>query len=107
MIMMGAVTTVAALVAAWIAMSGRGDVPDWMFGGARAERAAVGDWSNMKSAARFEDWGPAPFARAKKEGKLVLLSRAFVQRHHARMEAETFGDLQVGALVNERFVPCA
>jgi hypothetical protein len=106
MILMGAVTTVAALVAAWIAMSGRGDVPDWMFGGARAERAAVGDWTNAPSAVHFQDWGPEPFARAKKEGKLVLLFLGpSFSAPTARMEAETFGDVQAAALADGRFVP--
>ncbi|MFI5350418.1 MAG: DUF255 domain-containing protein [Elusimicrobiota bacterium] len=106
MIVMGAVTTVAALAAAWIAMSGRGDVPDWMFGGRRAERAAVGDWTNRPAAVHFEDWGPAPFARAKKEGKLVLLFLGpTFSAPTARMEAETFGDPDAAALADARFVP--
>jgi hypothetical protein len=106
LIVMGAVAAVAALVAAWIAMSERGDVPDWLFGGRRAQRAAVGDWTNAHSAVRFEDWGPAPFARAKKEGKLVLLFLGpTFSATTARMEAETFGDLQTAALANTRFVP--
>ena len=106
MILMGAVTTVAALVAAWIAMSGRGDVPDWMFGGRRAERAAVGDWTNRPAAVHFEEWGPAPFARAKKEGKLVLLFLGpTFSAPTARMEAETFGDPETAALADGRFVP--
>ncbi len=106
MIMMGAVTTVCALAAAWIAMSGRGDVPDWMFGGRRASRAAVGDWTVAPSAVAFEDWGPAPFARAKVEKKLVLLFLGpSFSATTARMEAETFGDLQAAALANARFVP--
>jgi hypothetical protein len=106
MIVMGAVTTVAAIAAAWIAMSGRGDVPDWMFGGKRAERAAVGVWTNAPSRVRFEDWGPAPFARAKKEGKLVLLFLGpSFSATTARMEAETFGDPQAAALAGGRFVP--
>jgi hypothetical protein len=106
MIVMGAVTTIAALCAAWIAMSGRGDVPDWMFGGKRAVRAAAGDWTNTPSAVRFEDWGQAPFARAKKEGKLVLLFLGpSFSATTARMEAETFGDVQAAALAIGRFVP--
>lgn len=106
MIVMGAVTTVAALAAAWIAMSGRGDVPDWMFGGKRLEKAAAGSWTNTTSAVRFEDWGPAPFARAKKEGKLVLLFLGpSYNAPTARMEAETFGDLKAAAVANGRFVP--
>ena len=106
MIVMGAVTTVAALAAAWIAMSGRGDVPDWMFGGKRLQRAAAGSWSNMTSLVRFEDWGPAPFARAKKEGKLVLLFLGpSYNAPTARMEAETFGDPKAAAVANARFIP--
>jgi hypothetical protein len=106
MIVMGAVTTVAALVAAWIAMSGRGDVPDWMFGGAPVARAAVGDWTNFSSAVKFSDWGPEPFARAKREGKLVLLFLGpSFSAPTTRMEAETFGDKPSAALAEARFVP--
>ena len=106
MIAMGAVTTLCGLAAAWIAMSGRGDVPDWMFGGAPVARAVAGDWTNAPSAVRFEDWGPAPFARAKKEGKLVLLFLGpSFSAPTARMEAETFGDRASAALAEARFVP--
>jgi hypothetical protein len=106
MILMGAVTTVAALVAAWIAMSGRGDVPDWMFGGGRASRAPVGEWTNSPSAVSFEDWGPAPFARARKEGKLVLLFLGpSFSAPTARMEAGTFGDRSAAGLAGGRFIP--
>jgi hypothetical protein len=106
MIAMGVVTTLCGLAAAWIAISGRGDVPDWMFGGGRAARAVTGDWSNARDAVRFEAWGPEPFARAKKEGKLVLLFLGpSYSAPTARMEAETFGDLRTAALVNARFVP--
>jgi hypothetical protein len=106
MIVMGAVTTLCGLAAAWIAISGRGDVPDWMFGGGRAARAVTGTWVNTRDAVNFADWGPEPFARAKKEGKLVLLFLGpSYSAPTARMEAETFGDLQTAALVNARFVP--
>jgi hypothetical protein len=106
MIVMGAVTTLCGLAAAWIAMSGRGDVPDWMFGGASAARAVVGDWANAPSAVHFEEWGPAPFARAKKEGKLVLLFLGpSFSAPTARMESETFGDRAAAALAGSRFVP--
>lgn len=106
MIVMGAVTTIAALCAAWIAMSGRGDVPDWMFGGKRAERAAAGDWTNAPPAVHFEEWGRAPFLRAKNEGKLVLLFLGpSFSAATARMEAETFGDRETARLADARFVP--
>ena len=106
MIAMGAVTTACALAAAWIALSGRGDAPDWMFGGARASRATVGDWTHRPSAVVFADWGPAPFARARQEGKLVLLFLGpSFSAPTARMEAETFGDPRAAALANARFVP--
>jgi hypothetical protein len=106
MIVMGAVTTIAALCAAWIAMSGRGDVPDWMFGGKRAERAAAGDWTNSPTAVHFEEWGRAPFIRAKSEGKLVLLFLGpSFSATTARMEAETFGDLPTAAFTDARFIP--
>ncbi|HEX4048556.1 MAG TPA: DUF255 domain-containing protein [Elusimicrobiota bacterium] len=105
MILMGVVTTVAALIAAWIAMSGRGDVPDWLFGGAPQTRAVSGNWTNTPSAVRFADWGPEPFARAKKEGKLVLLFLGpSYSAPTARMEAETFGDPKAAAVANARFV---
>ena len=108
MIAVGAITSISALMGALILLSGRGDVPDWMFGGGSAARARTGSWSNAPARVAFADWGPAPFARARKEGKLVLLFLGpSYSAPTARMAAETFGDPAVAALVAARFVPVA
>lgn len=106
MIAVGAVTVACASAGFWILTSGRRDAPDWMFGGRRAARAVAGSWVLRPSAVGFEDWGPEPFVRAKKEGKLVLLFLGpSYNAPTARMASETFGDAEVGALVKARFVP--
>lgn len=106
MIAVGAITSISALMGALILLSGRGDVPDWMFGGRSAARAATGDWSNASPRVAFEDWGSAATARAKKEGKLILLFLGpSFSAPTARMASETFGDPRVAALAAERFVP--
>jgi hypothetical protein len=100
------VTTACALAGAGILLSGRGDVPDWMFGGRTAAHARTGDWPNAGPRVAFEEWGEAPFARAKKEGKLVLLFLGpSFNAPTARMLAGTFGDAAVAALVEKRLVP--
>jgi hypothetical protein len=105
MILAGAIMALCGLAGGIIALSGRGDVPDWMFGGGRSARAVTGDWSNASPKVAFQDWGPEPFARAKKEGKLVLLFLGpSYNAPTARMAAETFGDPRVAALTDGRFI---
>lgn len=102
----GAIMSLCGLAGGLIVLSGRGDVPDWMFGGARAARAKSGDWTNAAPAVAFADWGAAPFARAKKEGKLVLLFLGpSYSAPTARMAAETFSDPAVAAFVDSRLIP--
>jgi uncharacterized protein YyaL (SSP411 family) len=50
-------------------------------------------------------WGPAAFARAKKEGKLVFLSIGYSSCHWCHvMEKESFSDPEVAKLMNSLFV---
>jgi uncharacterized protein YyaL (SSP411 family) len=50
-------------------------------------------------------WGPEPFARAKKEGKLVFLSVGYSACHWCHvMERESFANDEVAKLLNQWFV---
>jgi uncharacterized protein YyaL (SSP411 family) len=50
-------------------------------------------------------WGPEPFARAKKEGKLVFLSIGYSSCHWCHvMERESFSNDDVAKLLNDWFV---
>src|SRR5918994_3830915 len=50
-------------------------------------------------------WGPEAFARAKAEGKAILLSVGYAACHWCHvMEHESFEDDETAALMNERFV---
>jgi hypothetical protein len=97
---------VCALMAGAVLLSGRGDAPGWLFGRARPSAPSGGRWTNRNSAVAFADWGPEPFARARREGKLVLL---FIGPEFSaptkRMEAEVFGDKGTALFVEKRFVP--
>ncbi|MFI5347602.1 MAG: DUF255 domain-containing protein [Elusimicrobiota bacterium] len=105
MILAGAIMALCGLAGGIIALSGRGDVPDWMFGGGRAAHARTGDWTNAAPKVAFQDWGPEPFTRAKKEGKLVLLFLGpSFNAPTARMAAETFADPAVAALADARLI---
>jgi hypothetical protein len=94
-----------ALAGAFLVFGGRGDAPNWLFGGAAAVPRG-GRWSNRPSTVAFAQWGTEPFARAARERKLVLL---FLGPEYSaaveRAAAETFGDPRVGAMVAARFVP--
>jgi uncharacterized protein len=51
-------------------------------------------------------WGPEALARARDEGKPILLSIGYSACHWCHvMERESFEDPEVAALMNERFVP--
>jgi len=96
---------VCALAAAYVLFGGRAAAPDWLFGGAPAAPRG-GRWSNRTSAVDFAEWGVEPFARARREGKLVLL---FLGPEYSaatkRAQSEIFGDPGVAALTAARFVP--
>src|SRR5207249_4729175 len=50
-------------------------------------------------------WGPEPFARAKKEGKLVFLSIGYSSCYWCHvMERESFNNEEVAKILNKHFV---
>src|SRR6059036_2491919 len=50
-------------------------------------------------------WGPEPFARARKENKLVFLSIGYASCHWCHvMEKESFSDEEVARILNRDFV---
>ena len=54
----------------------------------------------------WQGWGAAAFARAQAEGKPILLSISAVWCHWCHvMDRTTYGDPEVVALVNERYIP--
>ncbi len=54
----------------------------------------------------WHPWGEAALARAKAEGKLVLLSVGYATCHWCHvMEHESFEDEEIAAAINESFVP--
>ena len=53
----------------------------------------------------WQPWGPAAFARAKAEGKLVFLSSGYHACHWCHvMERESFTNAEIAALLNTYFV---
>ena len=55
---------------------------------------------------QWNAWNPATLAKAKKEGKLVFLSIGYAACHWCHvMERESFMDVEVSRLINERFTP--
>jgi uncharacterized protein YyaL (SSP411 family) len=53
----------------------------------------------------WQQWGPEAFARAKREGKPVLLDIGAVWCHWCHvMDRESYEDPQTAALINERFI---
>lgn len=54
----------------------------------------------------WQPWGDAAFAKAEKEGKLVIISIGYSACHWCHvMERETFEDSTAAALMNQYFVP--
>jgi hypothetical protein len=89
-----------------ILLSGKGDLPDWMYGGRTASARPAATWIRRAPVVAFHHWGREAFEQAKREGKLVLLFLGpAYNAPTAQMAAETFGDAQVAALVSARFVP--
>lgn|GEM_PF-2446457 len=102
----GAGWVVSALLAAGVLLSGRGDAPAWLFGRGARGAAGAGAWTNRHAAVAFEDWGTEAFARARREGKLVLLFLApEFSAPAARMQADVFGNVFAARFAGERFVP--
>jgi hypothetical protein len=102
----GGVAFVAcALAGGYLLFGGKAAAPNWLFGGAPAAPRG-GRWSNRACAVDFAEWGSSPFARARREGKLVLL---FLGPEYSaatkRAAAETFGDPGVAAMIAARFIP--
>lgn len=77
MIVLGAIMAACALAGGIIIMTGRGDMPTWMYGRwARRSAPKLPFRVPVAPLARFADFGPESLARAKDEGKLVLLHMA-------------------------------
>jgi hypothetical protein len=54
----------------------------------------------------WQDWGPEVLARARREGKLVLVSSGYFACHWCHvMQRESFRDAEVAAYLNLHFVP--
>lgn len=107
MIAMGGVTTACALAAGLIALGG-GDMPDFMYGrfGSRRDAERPSIRVPRPSLVEFAPWGDAPFARAKREEKLVLLHLSAPWSRHGRwMEENVYGDPACAELVKTRLVP--
>lgn len=105
MMILGGIMAACGVAGGLIILSGRGDLPDWMFGGKPAAVAPGGTWTNFAPRVGFAPWGKDAFARARAEKKLVLLFLGpDFNAATARMKAETFGDPAVGALVEREFV---
>ncbi len=102
----GAVMAACGLAGGVIILSGKADVPDWMFGAAARTRATGRTWTVFPGRVAFADWGPEPFARAAREKKLVLLYLGpGYNAPTARLETELFADPETAALVESAFVP--
>ncbi|MBI3564310.1 MAG: hypothetical protein HY079_03840, partial [Elusimicrobia bacterium] len=89
----GAVMAVCGLAGGLIILSGKADAPDWLFGAGARARAAGGTWTVFPSRVAFSDWGPEPLARARREGKLLLLYLGpDYNAPTARLASTLFGD---------------
>jgi len=61
---------------------------------------------HAKDAVHWQVWGDAAFAKARTEHKLVFLSIGYSGCHWCHvMQGESFADAEIGALLNERYVP--
>jgi hypothetical protein len=61
---------------------------------------------HQKDAVHWQAWGNAAFAKARTEKKLVFLSIGYSGCHWCHvMQSESFTNAEVGALLNERYVP--
>ena len=61
---------------------------------------------HAKDAVRWQPWGDAAFAKARNEHKLIFLSIGYSGCHWCHvMQTESFANGEIGALLNERFVP--
>lgn len=101
MIVMGALTTVCALAAGLIAMTG-GDMPDFMYGrfGSRGGEVRPAVRVPKPALVAFEPWGDAAFARARAEKKLVLLHLTSTWARQGRwMEETVYADPSCAQLV--------
>jgi uncharacterized protein YyaL (SSP411 family) len=59
----------------------------------------------LEQAFQWESWGPEPFARAKREGRYILVDGAAEWCHWCHvMDETTWRDAEVGRLLRERFV---
>jgi uncharacterized protein YyaL (SSP411 family) len=62
--------------------------------------------SHATDAVRWQPWGDAAIARAKREQKPLFLSIGYASCHWCHvMQRESFADAAVARLLNERFVP--
>jgi hypothetical protein len=61
---------------------------------------------HAKDVVRWQAWGDGAFARARTEHKLIFLSIGYSGCHWCHvMQTESFANADVGALLNERYVP--
>src|ERR1051325_2097338 len=62
--------------------------------------------SAMHQPIRWNEWGEAAFAAAKRENKPILLDIGAVWCHWCHvMDRESYDDVTVAAIINERFIP--
>jgi hypothetical protein len=105
MIAVGLVTTVCALAGSWIALSGHGERPDWMFGGSSRSNVTSEDWVLSKSQGPFVDWNELVFKRADTEGKLIFL---FIGPSYnaptERLYSQIIADSEFGQLLDRHFI---
>lgn len=104
MMILGAIMAACALAAGLIALA-PGAFPSWMSGGfARRERPALRAPAEPRVA--FQEWSPQALARARAEGRLVLLHlTAFWSRDGRVMEETTYADEKIAAWIAARAVP--
>lgn len=107
MIVMGALTTVCALAAGLIAVTG-GDMPDFMYGRwrSRPSEARPAVRAPRPALVAFSAWGPEAFARARREKKFLLLHLTSTWSRQGRwMEENVYADPACAALAARSLVP--
>ena len=106
MIGMGGITVAAGLFAAYIAFSGAGDLPSWMYGRLRARAAMASPVRRGgKPLVAWRPWSAGLLREAQKHDRLILLDlTAFWPRSSRVMDETTYADPAVAAWLEKHAI---